>query len=256
MKPSGAGLRRCAAPLPATVRNARGEWHRRESVLLRVYDTDGRIGQGEASPLPGYSPDTVEACAAALWAVPWAELPAIETQQEATEVAHRIDARLPAARFALETALLDLLGQAKQRSLPRMLGVPPDRPVPLCALLQSENLVDQEVEVREHLRRGIHCFKRKLLGTHSSGRRKDLYPERRGGSPDRAALALLTALRKEAPTAEIRVDANGALLATEVGGTLRALSAIAPEWLEEPTSAWEALEASPVPLAFDETLQD
>jgi o-succinylbenzoate synthase len=242
----GAELRRCAAPLLAPVRNARTEWRRRESVLLRVYDWEGRVGRGEASPLPGYSRDSLEDCASALGSFPWSDLPVIEEPAQATEVALRLGAHLPAARFAAETALFDLLGQATDQSLPRLLGAPADSRVPLCALLRSETVAAQAAEVSDYERQGIHCFKRKLLGTNSSGPRQGLYPES----------GLLVALRRQAPRAGIRVDANRALPREEIPATLRALSEILPEWVEEPAAALEDLAESPVPLAFDESLQD
>lgn len=61
----------------------------REGALVDVAFVDGRVGRGEASPLPGYSPDTLDDCIQALVTAP-----------------HAIPERLPAARYALELAAL------------------------------------------------------------------------------------------------------------------------------------------------------
>ncbi len=84
-------------------RNARAAWTERTSLLVTL---EGG-GVGEAAPLPGYSPDTLEECRAALIEPirDWRALP-------------------PAARFAVEMALgLDLPG--------------PRRPVARCRLVAS-----------------------------------------------------------------------------------------------------------------------
>ncbi|MFZ5785756.1 MAG: hypothetical protein ACOY3Y_04870, partial [Acidobacteriota bacterium] len=59
-------LRRVGGEVPGEVGNRASTWRERHGVLLEVEDDGGARGVGEASPLPGYSPDTLEACEAAL----------------------------------------------------------------------------------------------------------------------------------------------------------------------------------------------
>src|SRR5947208_15721169 len=85
-------------------------WSERRGLLLRLVDSEGRVAQGEASPLPRYSPDTVEDAAAALARLDWTTLPDAEPGGPALAYLGRAARALaplgPAARFAVETALL------------------------------------------------------------------------------------------------------------------------------------------------------
>src|SRR5262245_55237612 len=87
----------------------------RRGLPLRLEDETGCWGQGEASPLPDYSPDTIEACRAELEAADWREVRSFEDESPAkallAEVSGQLGLRAAAARFAVETALLDLLGR-------------------------------------------------------------------------------------------------------------------------------------------------
>lgn len=48
-----------------TASDARRQWASRESLLVEL-EEDGLVGRGEAAPLPGYSRETLDECAAAL----------------------------------------------------------------------------------------------------------------------------------------------------------------------------------------------
>lgn len=55
-------------PLPGGAENARARWAERRGLGVVLTDPEGRVGVGEASPLPGYSEDTLEAAQAWLQA--------------------------------------------------------------------------------------------------------------------------------------------------------------------------------------------
>ena len=55
--------------------NASVEWRERRALLLELTDREGRVGQGEASPLPGFSSDTLDECRTQLLRVDWSKLP-------------------------------------------------------------------------------------------------------------------------------------------------------------------------------------
>jgi O-succinylbenzoate synthase len=61
-KPFGVSLllqfRRYALPFRGPVRTAHGLWSVREGVIVRLESPDGRIGWGEAAPVPGFSPES------------------------------------------------------------------------------------------------------------------------------------------------------------------------------------------------------
>src|SRR4051794_29849829 len=89
---------------------ARGTWSERAAVVIVVTDELGNTGMGEAAPLPGMSidaiADAVSAAAELAGRVPLL----IESPADATGVADRITIA-PAARFAIESALLSALAQ-------------------------------------------------------------------------------------------------------------------------------------------------
>src|SRR5439155_7333732 len=106
--------------------NERGRGLSRRGLLLRLVDGAGCVGQGEASPLPGYSPDSLGGCRAALLRVAaWPRPPLDAERPLEPQLRARLDAidpALPAARFALETALLDLAAQARGAPLWALIG--------------------------------------------------------------------------------------------------------------------------------------
>lgn len=212
----------------------------REGLLVRVRDDEGCVGQGEASPLPGYSRDTIEQCARQLEAVdlsafaPPGAGPAVDWVQQALAAAPKA----AAARFALETALLDWLGQRRGLGLAALLGAPAagTRRVPLAAL------VADLASARAAHARGIRSFKLKI-----------------GPASFDEDLRLAQSLREEFGAAiALRFDANGRLPPAQAGSALQKLARFAPEFVEEPVGlpAFVGMAASPVPLAADESLAE
>lgn len=211
----------------------------REGLLVRVRDADGVCGQGEASPLPGYSPDTLEDCAAELAGVDVTAIGWEEADRASQWIARTLDAAgvtAPAARFGLETALLDWLGQRLGVSVAVMVGgaKAAQRHVPLAALASDPG------SVRAAHARGIRTFKLKLS------------PATWGDD-----LRLARAIRNElGPAIALRFDPNGSLPAARAPALLAELASLAPEFVEEPVpfADFLSLENAPVPLAADESL--
>ena len=232
---------------PAT-RNAHGQWTERCGLELRVEDEEGRVGLGEASPLPGYSPDTLqeaEAAISALSAKTWAAL----ASQGASVggVSSWLDSLgplPPSARCALETALLDLLGQRSAQPIWSLLAQSHAAPsaVPLTCLLsptEPESAIEQG---REALEGGIQALKVKL-GTQSHA----------------DDLSFLERLRGDlGHTFQLRLDANRSWGHDLVAERLSDLEPFAPQFLEEPLRDGPLSIAldSPIPLALDESLQE
>lgn len=61
--------RRYQLPFRAAVRTAHGLWREREGVLVRLTDAEGRIGWGEAAPIPWFGTESVDEVVAALAAL-------------------------------------------------------------------------------------------------------------------------------------------------------------------------------------------
>ena len=256
------------------VSSARGQWQQRQGLLLRLRDRAGHEGLGEASPLPGYSPDTLEACRAELTAVADALPRAAARAATAATAADDPDdvdslirrVRAPAARFALETALLDLLGQRTGQPLWRCLLRTGDEyagsghaatpaPVALNAVCTATGAGEVLAQVDRARARGIECFKLKV------GR--DLARE----------MAILEAVRAaHGDAVTLRVDANQAWTPAQARAALARLATVAPAYVEEPLAApaarsptdqaqiphmaqhMGALAPLPVPVALDESL--
>jgi o-succinylbenzoate synthase len=238
--------------LDPPLHNARGEWRARRTLIVEIHDGTGCVGQGEAAPLPGYSPDTLAETEQALAAIQTAKLQSLLSLEQPVTLlraaAALIPAELPSARFALETALLDRLARARQRPLWSLLGallpsaVQPARELALCALLPSADLARVLPLALQHFQLGIRCFKLKI-------------------GPERlqpAQAALLAALRAELGAhITLRLDANQSLLRSELSATFAALAPYQPEFIEEPVSELQPgeLDALPCDWALDESLQ-
>lgn len=237
--------------------NASMGWTERRGLLLELRDREGRIGQGEASPLPGFSPDTLARARAELLGVDWAGLPALPAGGGLLDDLERALSRAgltsPAARFAAETALLDLAGQAAGLPVHALLAEPglaggasgpgpaggaaaPGPPaVPLAALLSGDLLAS----AAERMGEGYRCLKAKV------------------GRAPAVELALLGALRAElGEEVRLRADANGSLTADAAPAWLKGAADLGLEFVEEPLPLARLPEVlpSPVPLAIDESL--
>ena len=219
------------------------------TVVVRLTDRAGRTGCGEGSPLPGRSPDSAADCARALEralaGVPsTSALSALAPTAAAAAAAIQvIDGALPAARFALETALLDLAAQARGPSVAELLaeqtgGRPLDELA--CSAVVPPTGAGAPA--------GVATWKVKL------------------GDPDRLEqdLADLRRALAGAPgSVRVRLDINRRWSRAEAGRYLPRLAElaldVALEWVEEPTSAPDLIAlAAPQPfaIALDESVAD
>ena len=184
-------------------------------LLVRLAGQSGRAGWGECSPLPGRSPDSLDACARALAAAARLE---------------DVPPSLPAARFALETALADLEAQARGTSLAALLSPAPAESLACSAVVALDGAAPADP---------VATWKVKIG-------RGDLARE-------------LDALRRLRPrVARLRIDVNRALSRDQAARLLPLLAELDPEWVEEALSAEDllALGGAPVPVALDESAAD
>lgn len=226
---------------------ARQAWPQRTGLFLELLTTAGRRGWGEASPLPGFSWESLEMAEAEL--IGWSTRLPRELQDFESIVVAAAEVASPSARFAIETALLDLLGQEQGLPIHQVLtgaGPREPSPIPLAHLLPSGSPVEAVLATAEELfARGARLFKVKV-----------------GGPDFGAELRLLAALRARfGDTIGLRLDANQGFSADHLRSRIEDLAAYSPELLEEPlgdvdgrTKAVDLV--APFSLAFDETLQD
>jgi o-succinylbenzoate synthase len=220
--------------------NARQSWPLRRSWLVTLTDAAGTAGVGEAAPLPGYSQDTLEDAERALSSVSAeglrAALAISPPHAALAAVGALVPGSCPSARFALETAALDLLSRRRGTSAPALLGALDTTERPLAALLggaASPTLLDH---AERAFQEGYRCFKLKV------------------GAPGAFARELegASALRDHFGDAvALRLDANGGLSAADLSAHGATLQLLGLELFEEPGAPLPA----PLPLALDESLQ-
>lgn len=232
----------------------RGLLRERVAVRIRLHDDQGRLGLGEALPLPGYSRDDADGAEHLLAAlarqladqglvVPAGAVGAALI--EATLAPHaRALAAAPSARFALECALLDLLARrAGVTAAAWLAGGRPLQQVPVSVLLPDDVPAAVAAAVAAAAR-GHRVLKLKIARADRGEAQED---------------ALLAAIRAAAgPAVRLRLDANGALDPAQAATRLAALARHGIELVEEPVAgaALLALPALPLPWAADESLAD
>ncbi len=248
--------------LERAVRNARATWLRREGLLVELTGSRDEVGEGEASPLPGLSRESLGDCRAALGRLPLTELQIDEAAPFAAWLAEtsRIRRGLPAAaRFALEAAALDLRGRAAGVPAWALLvsdALVAPAPRALGVLLLGESPAQVVAEAAAARERGIRCLKLKV------------------GAPGalERELSLARAARAAAPELCLRLDVNRALPLARALPALERFASLGCELVEEPAAELDLVAAaagdrgaleiarqlvsSPIPVALDESLRD
>jgi L-Ala-D/L-Glu epimerase len=239
--------------LRGPLENSQRVWSEREWLILSLSDSEGHAGVGEAAPLPGYSDETLEVAERAIteWAKTelgpgeaWIERGVADPRALLESLSTLSSVRAPSARFALETALLDLVSQRREETLHQFLALvtaAPQREIEGLPLAQLISQANAEAEAAAALELGFTTLKLKI-GT-SIG-----FPEE---------LATLTRLRARFGSAfRLRLDCNQKFTHAEASAHLAALLPLGIEFVEEPLAAHEPrLETPVVPLALDESLR-
>lgn len=197
------------------LRTARAIYTVREGFHVFAHDGD-RTGRGDAAPLPEMGTETLEECRESLEHARFDSLPAT-----------------PAARCAVEQALLDL--EAQRRGVPLARFLDPGAPlrVPASALLSAEAIPELAREARSAAAAGFGTLKLKV-----------------GLEDDYARAAVVR--DAAGPSVKLRIDANGAWDAQTALDRLQELAPLGIELCEQPTADLRNLESSPVALAADE----
>lgn len=208
--------------LQSPLRTAHGAWTERTGVLLRAEHPDGRVGWGEAAPIPWFGTETVEEVAAALRTL--GETP------DADALA-AVPARCGCVRFALDQALQ-----------PEPAPAPAAARLPVAALLPAGRAALDALPPR--LEAGFLCCKWKV----GVGRPEDEW-------------AILDDLLSRLPAyVRLRLDANGAWDRRTAEGWLARCAERPVEFVEQPaapdaTDLLLGLAADyPATLALDESV--
>ncbi|HEY5952442.1 MAG TPA: AMP-binding protein [Kofleriaceae bacterium] len=208
---------------------ARGRWNERSAVIVSVRTESGVTGLGEAAPLPGMSiddvDDAVRACEMLASRLPLT----VEVPSHATSIADRVTCA-PAARFAIETALLAALAQRMRTSIASLLAPMPQ------GELRCSVIVDDEAEAIAAVAAGAPCLKLK--------------------APLPADLERVRRIARAVPDVPLRVDANRGWPRDKVGTLLASIAHLPIEFVEEPCLDAHELLNEPllVRIALDESL--
>lgn len=196
------------------VQDARQTWRERTSLILMLSDAEGRVGLGEAAPLPGFSPETLdEARADILSPTP----------------------RCPSVQFARACAELDLRGQRERKPIWALLR--DDAP----AALECNALVTSEPsawlrDVTNAVADGARTVKLKV-----------------GWSDVDAQLRALDALDRALPAhVRLRLDANCSFTPAAAARVREALAPARFEYLEDPVADASTLRSTGIPWASDQ----
>ncbi|WJW75970.1 o-succinylbenzoate synthase [Thiohalobacter sp. IOR34] len=224
-------------PLKRPWSSAAGRFGERRGWLLELVDDEGRRGWGDCAPLPQAGTEDPRQ------AVAWLEqrLAGIEGQSAGTLLRSLPDEAPPAARCALETALLDLEARAAGRPLSRRLEINAAASVAVNASLGA---LDADTADRLADAAGFRVVKLKV-----------------GMAPPADDLKALERLANRLPPGvTLRLDANRAWNPEQARGFMEALDGLPIESLEEPLAEpslemlAELQATAPCPLALDESL--
>ncbi len=205
------------------------------------------FGLGEAGPLKGLSPEDQEDFPSVFKAL--REELAItrvpKNEAEALTLASQlVSAAYPSVRFAVETALLDLINGSTRKIFanPFSMG---KKPIPINGLIWMGDKDFMQQQIKDKLAEGYKCLKLKI------------------GSLDFSTeCEILAGIRKKfgADDLMIRLDANGGFTTSEALIKLEKLTRYKVHSVEQPVQPgqWEAYHVlcnrTPIPIALDEEL--
>jgi len=238
-----AEIRTFRLPLRDGLGTGRGHTTDREGLLLSLGDGQ-HTGFGEATPMPGWSADTVGSCAAALAAVS-AAVSVIDDPDD-PRLDHVLDdlERVPHARAALAGAVADLRAKRSGSTLAATLTAEPAATVLVNTLVSAEAPQDVATLCAAAVSAGFEAIKIKVGVFDPSV------------DVDRVAAARSAV----GPDIELRVDANGSWDIDTAVATLERMAAIGLSYCEEPADGIELIAAvgarSDIPVAVDESARD
>jgi L-alanine-DL-glutamate epimerase-like enolase superfamily enzyme len=225
-------------------RIARHQFTSAENILLKIATSDGRTGYGCAAP---FEEVTGESPAGSLTALRNVLIPLVrdadaESPEAVIRQAAAIAPEAPAARAALEMALLDLRGKRAGVPLHRLLGPARTRLLTSATLGIEDDLAASLDRARRYVAEGFRILKIKV------------------GEDWEADARLVAALRATfGASLLIRADANQGYDETNAVRFLRAVEPLGLELLEQPTPASDLdtlrrlRTASTIPIMADES---
>ena len=234
---------RYSIPFKQPVQIKNGSLSTRQGLLLSVRDSQGNTGVSEASPLPGYSQESLETTLLNVTVL----LDKLIGRGEFTpsclpEMGHTMESSSPSmARYGIETALLALLARQHGILLGDLVFERSSSKVPINGLIAG-NISDWIPQAQNAISNGFQTLKFKVGRVNSELEARSLEEVR----------------RVVGPNIKLRLDANRSWnleTAIHFGKVVKSLDI---EYIEEPLQNPADLpifyDACSVPFAFDETL--
>lgn len=233
-------FRRLGLTLEQPFRIARSTTERTENVVLTVTDEEGNRGIGAAAPSRYYGEraGTVEAVLPELCEFV-TDRPRVTDLALLEQECRELVPRNPAARAAVSIALHDLVAKRLEVPLCSYLGLPDTVPIESSYTIGIDDPQTMADRARDAVQRGHGTLKLKL-GTERDAE-------------------VLEQVRTAAPSARIRVDANGAWTPREAISRIEECAAHGVEFVEQPVPAEDSeglaavYDRSSLPIAADES---
>lgn len=216
-------------------RTSRNVYESRKIWIVKAQSGD-KTGYGEAGPLLGLSPDYGDDFENKLKNI----LEHLNSGIEFNEINFK---DLPAIKFAVETALLDLLRGGNRILFPQIFKT--SVPIPVNGLVWMENVHVMEIEALNMAEAGFDCVKIKIGAFDFDAECRML---------ERFSFLF------PAPKYQIRLDANEAFSPQEAKEALKTLRRFSPHSIEQPIARnqWDAMAElcalNYIPIALDEEL--
>lgn len=226
MKIRAARVHRYRLPLRSEWATAAGGFSRREGWLLQLESDDGRYGHGDCAPLIGTGSESPALAIAALRRH-GGQLAGMAIDEAIAALPAAVGNRAPAARCAVECALLDLLAQAADLPLADYLrGAPGKRQIAVNAALGA--LLQTNVDA-SLCRYGKYAILRACAEGFAVLKLKV------GMAPVDDEIARLQAVAALLPAGHwLRLDANRAWRERDAGRFLDACNGLPVDMVEEP----------------------
>jgi o-succinylbenzoate synthase len=203
------------------LKTAFGEICDRTCIVIQIHDTEGRVGWGEASPLPGFGMEPIVETQTVLDYLQTKLVGMEFVSLDEIAVLLAEFSQVPAARHGVELALCNLLAIARAKSLSQSINSQSRDRVPVNALIGAVSPAIAADRAQILAAQGYSCIKVKV-GTERSER-------------DWQRVA---AIRDTiSPQVQIRLDANQAWSVDEAIAQIRRYEPLGIEYVEQPVAA-------------------
>lgn len=234
-------VQQVALPLVEPLNTSWGTVERREVAFVKLTNSDGHCGYGEAAPLHPYDRHTVSDCYQSLQRI--AEISsAISSGPEMLAAANRVS-KIPQAISAIDLALWDLAARANCSKVCELLS---ERKIPKPQIAVNATIATDNTEL------AAQKAAKATLDGYKTIKLKVGFQERG------LDMRLVAAVREQVPSdCKLRIDAGGAWTVEEAARLIPTLAEFDLEYVEEPVSGIENFrllaEKVTTPLALDET---